>query len=62
MSFALSYVVPLAGLAGTMNGIVVKFVGTLIAIKGKPKEEPMSGATATKLSKEEFIKMIEGAT
>jgi len=51
---------PLAGLAGTMNGIVAKFVGTLIAIKGKPKEESMSGATATKLSKEDFIKMIEG--
>src|SRR3989442_7882236 len=53
---------PLVGLAGTLNGIVVKFVGTLIAIKGKPKEEPMPGATATKLSKEEFIKMIEGMT
>ena len=37
---------PLVGLAGTMNGIVVKFVGTLIAIKGKPKEAPMPGATA----------------
>src|SRR2546422_5022145 len=53
---------PLVGLVGTLNGIVVKFVGTLIAIKGKPKEEPMPGATATKLSKEEFIKMIEGMT
>ncbi|OLB72795.1 MAG: 50S ribosomal protein L10, partial [Nitrospirae bacterium 13_2_20CM_2_61_4] len=41
---------PLVGLAGTLNGIVAKFVGTLIAIAGKPKEEPMSGATATKLS------------
>ena len=51
---------PLAGLAGTLNGIVANFVGTLIAIKGKPKEESMSGATATKLSKEDFIKMIEG--
>src|SRR2546428_11547345 len=53
---------PLVGLVGTLNGIVVKFVGTLIAIKVKPKEEPMPGATATKLSKEEFIKMIEGMT
>jgi large subunit ribosomal protein L7/L12 len=53
---------PLVGLAGTLNGIVAKVVGTLIAIAGKPKEEPMSGATATKLSKEEFIKMIEGMT
>ncbi len=51
---------PLAGLAGTMSGIVGKFVGTLIAIKEQPKEESMSGATATKLSKDEFIKMIEG--
>ncbi|MEK6694647.1 MAG: 50S ribosomal protein L10, partial [Nitrospirota bacterium] len=50
---------PLAGLAGTMNGIVAKFVGTLIAIKEKPKEDSMSGATATKLSKDDFIKMIE---
>jgi large subunit ribosomal protein L7/L12 len=53
---------PLVGLTGTLNGIVVKFVRTLSAIKGKLKEEPMSGATATKLSKEEFIKMIEGMT
>jgi large subunit ribosomal protein L7/L12 len=53
---------PLAGLAGTMSGIVVKFVGTLIAIKEKPKEDSMSGATATKLSKEDFIKMVEGMT
>jgi large subunit ribosomal protein L7/L12 len=51
---------PLAGLAGTMNGIVAKFVGTLIAIKEKPKEDSMPGATATKLSKDDFIKMIEG--
>lgn len=50
---------PLAGLAGTMSGIVAKFVGTLIAIKEKPKEDSMSGATATKLSKDDFIKMIE---
>lgn len=50
---------PLAGLAGTMNGIVAKFVGTLIAIREKPKEDSMSGATATKLSKDDFIKMIE---
>ena len=53
---------PLVGLTGTMNGIVVNFVGTLIAIKAKPKEESMSSATATKLSKEDFIKMIEGMT
>jgi large subunit ribosomal protein L7/L12 len=53
---------PLAGLAGTMSGIVVKFIGTLIAIKEKPKEDSMSGATATKLSKEDFIKMVEGMT
>jgi large subunit ribosomal protein L7/L12 len=53
---------PLVGLVGTLNGILATFVGTLIAIAGKPKEEPMSGATATKLSKEEFIKMIEGMT
>jgi large subunit ribosomal protein L7/L12 len=53
---------PLAGLAGTMSGIVVKFVRTLIAIKEKPKEDSMSGATATKLSKEDFIKMVEGMT
>lgn len=42
-----------------MNGIVAKFVGTLIAIREKPKEDSMSGATATKLSKDDFIKMIE---
>jgi len=53
---------PLAGLAGTMSGIVVKFIGTLVAIKEKPKEDSMSGATATKLSKEDFIKMVEGMT
>ncbi len=53
---------PLAGLAGTMSGIVVKFIGTLIAIKEKPKEDSMSSATATKLSKEDFIKMVEGMT
>jgi large subunit ribosomal protein L7/L12 len=53
---------PLVGLVGTMNGILSNFVGVLVAIKEKPKEEPMSGATATKLSKEEFIKMIEGMT
>jgi len=51
---------PLAGLAGTMSGIVGKFVGTLIAIQAQPKEDVMSGATATKLSKDEFITMIEG--
>ena len=37
---------PLVGLAGTMNGIMIRFVG----------------ASATKLSKDEFIKMIEGMT
>src|SRR5437660_8823802 len=29
---------PLVGLVGTLNGIGIKFVETLIAIKGKPKE------------------------
>ena len=53
---------PLTGLVGTMRGIIGNFVGTLNAIKQKPKEEPMSGATATKLTKEDFIKMIEGMT
>ncbi len=53
---------PLTGLVGTMNGILGNFVGTLLAIKEKTKEEPMSGATATKLTKEDFIKMIEGMT
>jgi len=53
---------PLVGLVGTMNGILSNFVGVLIAVKEKPKEEPMPGATATKLSKEDFIKMIEGMT
>ena len=53
---------PLTSLIGTMNGILGKFVGTLIAIKEKPKEEPMSGAMATKLTTEDFIKMIEGMT
>jgi len=53
---------PLVGLTGTMSGIMIRFVGTLIAIKGKPKEGSMSGASATKLSKDEFIKMIEGMT
>jgi large subunit ribosomal protein L7/L12 len=53
---------PLTGLVGTMNGILGNFVGVLIAIKEKPKEEPMSGATETKLSKEDFVKLIEGMT
>jgi large subunit ribosomal protein L7/L12 len=53
---------PLTGLVGTINGILGNFVGVLIAIKEKPKEEPMSGATATKLSKEDFVKLIEGMT
>lgn len=53
---------PLTSLVGTINEILVNFVGVLIAIKEKPKEEPMSGATATKLSKEDFVKLIEGMT
>jgi len=53
---------PLVGLAVTMSGIITTFVGTLIAIQGKPKEGSMSAASATKLSKDEFIKMIEGMT
>jgi large subunit ribosomal protein L7/L12 len=53
---------PLSGLVGTMNGILSNFVGTLIAIKEQPKEESMASATATKLTKEDFIKMIEGMT
>jgi large subunit ribosomal protein L7/L12 len=53
---------PLGGLVGTMNGILSNFVGTLIAIKEQPKEESMASATATKLTKEDFIKMIEGMT
>ncbi len=53
---------PIVGLVGTMNGILSNFVGVLMAIKDKPKEESMSGATAEKLSKEDFIKMIEGMT
>ena len=53
---------PIVGLVGTMNGILSNFVGVLMAIKDKPKEESMSGATAEKLSKEDFIKMIEGTT
>src|SRR5207245_5525430 len=53
---------PLVGLTGTMSGIMIRLVGTLIDIKGKPKEGSMSGASATKLSKDEFIKMIEGMT
>jgi len=53
---------PIVGLVGTMNGILSNFVGVLMAIKDKPKEESMTGATAEKLSKEDFIKMIEGMT
>ena len=53
---------PLTSLVATMNGLLINLIGTLIAIQEKPREEPMSGATATKLSKEEFIKMIEGMT
>jgi large subunit ribosomal protein L7/L12 len=53
---------PLGGLVGTMNGILSNFVGTLIAIREQPKEESMASATATRLTKEDFIKMIEGMT
>ncbi len=53
---------PLGGLVGTLNGILSNFVGTLIAIKEQPREESMASATATKLTKEDFIKMIEGMT
>jgi large subunit ribosomal protein L7/L12 len=53
---------PLSGLVGTFNGILGNFVGVLIAIKDKPKEGVMAEATATKLSKDDFIKMVEGMT
>jgi len=53
---------PLSGLVGTLNGILGNFVGVLIAIKDKPKEGVMAEATATKLTKDDFIKMIEGMT
>src|SRR5438309_7511581 len=49
-------------MSGTMNGIMISFVGTRIAIKGKTKEGSRSCTPATKISKEEFIKMIEGMT
>ena len=53
---------PLSGLVGTLNGILGNFVGVLIGIKDKPKEGVMAEATATKLTKDDFIKMIEGMT
>ena len=53
---------PVAGLAGTLSGILSNFVGTLIAITQQPKEGEMAQATESKLSTEEFIKMIEGMT
>ena len=53
---------PLSGLVETLSGILGNFVGVLIAIKDKPKEGVMAEATATKLTKDDFIKMIEGMT
>jgi large subunit ribosomal protein L7/L12 len=53
---------PISGLAGTLQGILSNFVGILIAIKEQPKEGTMAEATATRLTKEDFIKMIEGMT
>jgi large subunit ribosomal protein L7/L12 len=53
---------PLSALVGTLTGILGNFVGVLIAIKDKPKEGVMAEATATKLTKDDFIKMIEGMT
>jgi large subunit ribosomal protein L7/L12 len=53
---------PISGMVGTLNGILGNFVGTLIAIKEKPKEDVMAEATATKISNEDFLKMVEGWT
>jgi large subunit ribosomal protein L7/L12 len=53
---------PISGLAGTLQGILSNFVGILIAIKEQPKEGTMAEATATRLTKDDFIKMIEGMT
>jgi large subunit ribosomal protein L7/L12 len=53
---------PISGLVGTLSGILSNFVGILIAIREKPKEGAMAEATATKLTKDDFIKMIEGMT
>jgi large subunit ribosomal protein L7/L12 len=53
---------PISGLVGTLGGILSNFVGTLIAIKEQPKEGGMAEATATKLSKDDFIKLVESMT
>jgi len=53
---------PISGLARTLQGILSNFVGVLIAIKEQPKEGTMAEATATRLTKDDFIKMIEGMT
>jgi len=53
---------PISGLVGTLGGILSNFVGTLIAIKEQPKEAGMAEATATKLSKDDFIKLVESMT
>jgi large subunit ribosomal protein L7/L12 len=53
---------PISGLAGTLQGILSNFVGTLIAIKEQTKEGTMAEATATRLTKDDFIKMVEGMT
>jgi large subunit ribosomal protein L7/L12 len=53
---------PITGLAGTLQGILRNFVGTLIAIKEQTKEGTMAEATATRLTKDDFIKMVEGMT
>jgi len=53
---------PISGLVGTLSGILSNFVGTLIAIKEQPREGGMAEATATKLSKDDFIKLVESMT
>ena len=53
---------PITGLVGTLGGILSNFVGVLIAIKQEAKEGGMAEATATKLTKDDFIKMIESMT